>query len=395
MRPVVGTPAHCTDLLAELVCSNSFRASAPTAAAGALKRELELLDSLVIRVARESAVPSGRSLGVDRELFARRITEAVSSHPRIRVVRGEVTALPEPPAIVASGPLTSAPLARDLRARIGVDHLHFFDAIAPIVDAETLAPGGFFSASRYGEGEDYLNVPLTEEQYLALVGSLAEAESRCHVGEDRSYFEGCLPIEVMARRGTETARFGPLKPVGLTDPATGRRPHAVIQLRREDLSGRLYNLVGFQTQLSIPDQERILRAIPAFRDAVFVRHGAAHRNTFVNGPAVLASDLSLRTVPGLRLAGQVAGVEGYIESTACGLLAALFALHKDLPPPPPTTICGGLLKYITSSGAAPFQPMKANWGLVDEIPGRKDGKKERLAERSFQDLQIWTKLLVS
>lgn len=380
------TPAHHTDLLGELVCSNSLRSADPLTAVGSLKNEMRSLGSLVLRIADEHRVPAGRSLAVDRECFARALTETVAAHPRIRLERGEVRSLPAGPLIIASGPLTSTPLASVLAEFLGGEALHFYDAIAPIVDIDTLSPGSFFAGSRYDGGDDYLNVPLDEDAYTALVADLVAAPVPRHHAEtkDREFFEGCQPVEEIARLGPETLRWGPMKPVGLVDPRTGRSPHAVIQLRREQLQGRLFNLVGFQTQLSIPDQERILRRLPAFRAAQFVRHGSAHRNTFIDAPRALHPDLTCRRRSDMRICGQLAGVEGYLESAACGLMAGIWAARPSLPPPPPDTVLGGLLRYITTA-AAPFQPMKANWGVTDELvapPRKKTMKKQRLSERS-------------
>jgi methylenetetrahydrofolate--tRNA-(uracil-5-)-methyltransferase len=409
MRPVASTPAHRTDQLGELVCSNSLRSDDPETGVGTLKEELRALGSLVLRLAEANRVPAGRSLAVDRDAFAAELTRTIASHPRIRLERGEVDRLPDPPAIIATGPLTSPRLVEAIRNLFGAEALSFYDAIAPIVDATTLAEGSFFAASRYEESDDYLNIPLDEPTYKAFIAELVAAQVKLHLEEERcstdgsgaaantdvgvgrrNFFEGCLPIEEMARRGEDTPRFGPMKPVGLTDPKTGREAYAIIQLRKEDLSGRCYNLVGFQTQLSIPDQERILRMIPALASATLLRHGSAHRNTFIDSPAHLSSDLSARAKPGLRFAGQMAGVEGYVESTACGLLAGLYAAVPGLTPPPTTTVIGGLLRYVTASKTRPFQPMKANWGVVDEIAvKKKKEKKPALAERSRIAIAEW------
>lgn len=384
MRPDRPTAAHSGGLFAELVCSNSFRSDDPHTAVGALKNEMRALGSLVMSVADEARVPAGRALAVDRVAFAEKMTARVTSLPGVTVERREIIDLPAGDLIVATGPLTSPPLVEALQNLFGATALSFYDAIAPIVDAGTLTPDSYFACSRYDDDGDYLNVPLTEEEYGNFISALATAEIRAHLPEEkeRNFFEGCLPIEEMARRGPETPRFGPMKPVGLTDPRTGRRPFAVIQLRKEDLSGRLYNLVGFQTQLAQPDQERIFRMLPAFSKATFIRYGSAHRNTFIDAPRILRPDLAARVRPDMRLAGQMAGVEGYVESTACGLMAGLFASIPNLSPPPPTTVIGGLLRYITSTPTTPFQPMKANWGVVDEIRGPKSEKKKLLMERS-------------
>ncbi len=391
MRPVRSTAAHSSDRLGELVCSNSMRSDDAHTAVGTLKEELRALGSLILETAEACRVPAGSALAVDRHAFADRLTARIAAAPGISLERIHVADLPSAPGIVATGPLTSPELAARLKEVCGGDALSFYDAIAPIIDGDTLTPGSTFAASRYEESEgDYLNVPLAEGEYNELMDGFVAAPTRAHLEEERNFFEGCLPVEEMARRGRDTPRFGPMKPVGLVDPSTGRQPFAVIQLRREDLAGRLYNLVGFQTQLSIPDQERILRRLPAFRDAVFVRHGSAHRNTFLDSPRVLAPDLSILNLPGVRVAGQVAGVEGYVESTACGLLAALFTLFPGLPLPPTTTVIGGLRRYITSCATRPFQPMKANWGVVDELKVRKKTeKKAALAARSRVDLAAW------
>jgi methylenetetrahydrofolate--tRNA-(uracil-5-)-methyltransferase len=392
MRPISSTPAHRTDRLGELVCSNSLRSDDPGTGVGTLKEELRALGSLVMRIAERNRVPAGRSLAVDRDAFAAELTRTIESHPRIRLSRAEIDRLPDPPAIIATGPLTSPVLVGAIRELFGAESLSFYDAIAPIVDATTLLEGSFFAASRYEENDDYLNIPLDERAYKAFIAELAAAQVKLHLEEERNFFEGCLPIEEMARRGEDTPRFGPMKPVGLTDPATGREAYAVIQLRKEDLSGRCYNLVGFQTQLSIPDQERILRMLPALAPVTFLRHGSAHRNTFIDSPVHLAPDLSARTRPGLRFAGQMAGVEGYVESAACGLLGGLFAAIPDLTSPPTTTVIGGLLRYITASKTRPFQPMKANWGVVDEIAvKKKKEKKPALAERSRAAIAEWSR----
>ena len=326
MRPVRRTPVHVSDRLAELVCSNSLRGGDPVNAVGLLKREMAALGSLVIRAARESAVPAGGALAVDRERFSTLVTEAVSDHPRIVVTRREVAALPDGPAILATGPLTSPALHRALEELLGEGALAFFDAIAPIVTADSLDMKRLFAASRYGkgEGDDYLNAPMDRETYERFLDELLAAERvpfQEFEAADIRYFEGCLPIEVMAERGRETLRWGPMKPVGLVDPVTGARPWAVVQLRRDDLAGEHLNLVGFQTKLTKPEQKRVFRLIPGLEAARFVRFGMIHRNTFINAPRHLDPFLRLRARPAVRLAGQITGVEGYVESAATGLLA--------------------------------------------------------------------------
>ncbi|MGH9362725.1 MAG: methylenetetrahydrofolate--tRNA-(uracil(54)-C(5))-methyltransferase (FADH(2)-oxidizing) TrmFO, partial [Thermoanaerobaculia bacterium] len=349
MRPVKGTPAHKTGDLAELVCSNSLRSDDPLHAAGLLKREMEQLGSLVIASARAAAVPAGSALAVDRERFARLVTDALAAHPRVAIRREEVTAIPDGDVVLATGPLTSEPMAAALQALLGSEHLYFYDAIAPIVDGESLDHGKLFWQSRYGkgEGDDYLNAPLDREQYLAFHQAVTEAEVLpLHDFERALFFEGCLPIEELARRGLDTLRYGPMKPVGLTAP-DGRRPWAVVQLRREDLAKSQFNLVGFQSRMRWGDQERVLRLIPGLERARFVRLGQVHRNTFVNAPAHLDAFYRIKEAPRVRLAGQITGVEGYLESAATGLAIGIYlALERAAglaPEPfPPTTALGAL-----------------------------------------------------
>ncbi len=398
MRPARATPAHRTDLLAELVCSNSFKSVETTNAHGLLKAELRLLGSVLLPVADQAAVAGGSALTVDRAEFARRATGLVAAHPRIRVVREEATALPCP-GVVATGPLTSDALAAALRARLGMESLAFFDAIAPIVADDSLDHARLFGASRYGKGgdDDFLNAPLDAAAYDAFVRSLVAAER--HEGHDfdaAAYFEGCLPVEEMARRGPETLRFGPLKPVGLVDPATGRPPHAVVQLRREDRDGQMWNLVGFQTRLRIAEQQRCFRTIPGLERAEFLRYGAVHRNAYLDAPAALSAHLALRDEPRTLVAGQLTGVEGYTESLGTGLLAGLnlARLLRGLEPllPPPTTMLGGLLRYLRTADPSHFQPMNANFGLLAPLerpPRDRALKKRALAERALADLRAF------
>lgn len=373
MRPVRRTPVHRGNLLAELVCSNSLRGDGPTNAVGVLKTEMEALDSLIIRSARRAAVPAGSALAVDREVFARSVTTAICEHPRIRVARREVEALPDGPAVIATGPLTSPTLHRALDTALGGKALSFFDAVAPIVTADSLDMDSLFRASRYGKGggEDYLNVPLDRESYEGFVDALLTADTvpfKDFESEDVQYFEGCLPIEVMAERGRDTLRFGPMKPVGLEDPATGRRPWAVVQLRQDDLAAEHWNLVGFQTKLTHGEQKRIFRTLPGLRAARFVRFGMIHRNTFINAPLHLDSQFRLKKHPGVRLAGQITGVEGYVESAATGLMAARLLAAElagvEPGPPPPETAFGGLVRHLTQGNADNFQPSNINWGLM-------------------------------
>ena len=392
MRPGRPTPAHQTDLLAELVCSNSFKSVETANAHGLLKAELRLLGSLLLGVADEARVPGGAALAVDRTVFARRATERVAAHPRIRVVREEATALPSP-GIVATGPLTSDRLSAAIQARLGHAALAFYDAIAPIVSDDSLDHALLFRASRYGKGggDDYLNAPLDEAEYRAFVAALAAAEQHQGHGFDTApYFEGCLPVEEMARRGPETLSFGPMKPVGLPDPRTGREAFAVVQLRREDLHGQMWNLVGFQTRLRVPEQQRVFRMIPGLARAEFLRYGSVHRNAYLNAPAALSPHLSLRDDPQVLFAGQLTGVEGYTESLGTGLLAGLnlWRMLRGKPPlvPPPTTMLGGLLQYLRRADPAHFQPMNANAGLLAPLerpPRDRALKKAALAERAL------------
>ncbi len=397
MKPVRFSPAHRSRDFAELVCSNSLRAAGIDNAVGLLKEEMRRLGSLVMAAADECAVPAGRALAVDRVAFARRITDAVESHPRIRVEHRVVERVPDDGlAIVASGPLTAAELARDLAALLGEQYLYFYDALSPILYADSIDGEHAFRASRWEEGEgDYLNLPLDEAGYHAFVAALVAADTvPLHPFEAELYFEGCLPIEEMARRGPETLAHGPMKPVGLVDPRTGRRPHAVVQLRQEDKQGVLYNLVGFQTKLRIGEQLRILRSLPGLSAAAFARFGSVHRNTYVNAPRCLLPTLEVRGRPGLFLAGQIAGVEGYVESAALGLLAGIHAaraalgLSQELPPE--TTAHGSLLGHLRGADPRGFQPMNATFGLfppLAEAPrlGRRE-RREQLVRRAFADL---------
>lgn len=405
MRPERSTPAHRTDALAELVCSNSLRSDNPTNAVGLLKREMEALGSLIMAAARACQLPAGDALAVDRNRFAQAVTRAVEEHPNIRVVRKEVAELPDPPAIVATGPLTSEHLHRALVDLLGEGSLSFFDAIAPVVAADSLNMGRLFRASRYGKGggEDYLNAPLTREEYERFVKALLAAEKvplKPFEG-DIPYFEGCLPIEVMAERGVDTLRFGPMKPVGLVDPRTGKMPYAVVQLRQDDLAGEHYHLVGFQTRMTIPAQKEVFRLIPGLENARFVRFGMVHRNTFLCAPKCLTPQLELRAAPGVRLAGQITGVEGYVESAATGLLAALFTLailaNVELPPPPPWTAHGGLVRHLTQRDPRRFQPANASWGLMTDppvpLPRDKAQRRERAVAAALEAIGSWRGLL--
>jgi len=400
MRPHRLTPAHRTGKLGELVCSNSLRSKEITSAVGLLKEEMRRLGSLIMEAALASEVPAGKALAVDREQFADYITQRLSEHPLVEIVRQEVRQIPrEGLVIVATGPLTSEALAQDLQRLTGEDYFHFYDAIAPIVYADSLDWEKVFRADRYGKGPgSYVNCPLTKEDYERLVEALLSAEKvPLHPFEEPRYFEGCLPIEVMAERGRETLRYGPMKPVGLVDPRTGREPYAVVQLRPENREGTLYNLVGFQTKLKYHEQERVFRLIPGLEKAEFARYGSIHRNSFVCAPRVLRPTLQLKAEPRVFLAGQITGVEGYVESTAMGLLAGMNAARllqgKDLVVPPPETAHGALVRYLMEADPRHFQPMNINWGLFPPLPKRKRlPKRERyrlLAERALKALEEW------
>ncbi len=397
MRPAVGTPAHRTDGLGELVCTNSFKSEDPSNAHGQLKREMEAMGSLLLRVARETRVPAGSALAVDRALFSQGMTRAVQGHPGIEVLREERRTIPSGPAVVATGPLTSDALSRSIREALGDEGLAFFDAIAPIVHGDSLDRDVVFEAGRFGEDSDYLNCPMDPGEYEAFLEALRSAD--VHQGHDFDavpYFEGCLPVEVMAARGDDTLRFGPMKPIGLEDPRTGRRPWAVVQLRREDRQGQMWNLVGFQTRLRVGEQGRVFRMIPGLGEAEFLRWGSIHRNSYLNFPGRLTDWGSLPERHDLVFAGQLTGVEGYTESAASGLLAAenLHRVVSGMEPvtPPPTTMVGGLYRYLRESEPRHFQPMNSNWGLVDPLSERvRDKKKKRLAlaERAQRDFLAW------
>jgi methylenetetrahydrofolate--tRNA-(uracil-5-)-methyltransferase len=399
MRPAVPTPAHRTDRLAELVCSNSFKSVDLTNAHGLLKAELRALGSLLLPCADQARVPGGTALAVDREIFSRAVHERVTGHPNITVVREEVAGLPSP-GVVATGPLTSERMAQAIAARLGVASLAFYDAIAPVLADDSLDRERLYALSRYGKGggDDYLNVPLDRPGYEGFLDALIAADQ--HQGHDFDqvpYFEGCLPVEEMARRGRETLRFGPMKPVGLPDPRTGREPHAVLQLRREDRAGQMWNMVGFQTRLRIPEQQRVFRMLPGLGEAEFLRYGSIHRNAYLNSPATLGPALTARDDDTLFFAGQLTGVEGYTESLGTGLLAGINLARRleGLPStvPPATTMLGALYRYLSDADPKHFQPMNANFGLLEslELTGRisKDRKKELLVERARSEFASW------
>jgi len=399
MRPVRTTPAHRTEDLAELVCTNSFKSLDPGNAHGLLKLEMDDLGSILLECARACAVPAGAALAVDRTLFAAAMTSRIASHPRIRLERGEATTLPEGPAVIATGPLTSDTLAAAIGARIGGDALAFFDAIAPIVSFDSIDTDIAYFASRYGKGEgtDYLNCPLDRDEYQRFHDALRGADVYPgHEWENVPFFEGCLPIEVMAGRGPDTLRFGPMKPVGLRDPRTGRRPWAVVQLRREDRNGHLWNMVGFQTRLRTGEQRRVFRMIPGLAGAEFLRTGSIHRNTYLDFPRRLTPEGALPDRPDLLFAGQLTGVEGYTESAASGIMAGinLDRTVRGLPPtlPPPTTMLGGLYRYLREAPSGAFQPMNSNFGLLDplaEVVRDKRLRRQHTIERARADFAGW------
>lgn len=396
MRPVVATPVHQTGDFAELVCSNSLRGNALDQAAGLLKEEMRRMDSLILRVADSVKVPAGSALAVDRGLFAQRVTEEVSKLPGLVVHRGEVPRIPaDPLTIVATGPLTAEALAADIAAFVGDTHLHFYDAVSPVIEADSIDFDLVFRASRYGKGgDDYVNCPFSEEEYREFYAALTSAEcATLHEFEKEFFFEGCLPVEVIASRGPETLLFGPMKPVGLMDPHTGRRPFAVVQLRQDNLAASHYSIVGFQTQLKWGEQARILRMIPGLAKAEFVRFGMIHRNTYVNSPKTLEPTFETRTRSGLFFAGQMSGVEGYVESAASGLLAGVGAARRAAGRAPVAfpedTALGALGRYISRSDPKHYQPTNIAFGLLPELPTRvRDKAKKRMAmaQRALESL---------
>ena len=400
MKPQRRSPAHQTDGMAELVCSNSFRSDSPDSAIGMLHGELRRLGSIVLGAADLHRVPAGEALAMDRERFSREVTDRIRACPAIEVVPGEVTALPEGMVVVATGPLTSEALTGDLERYVG-EKLYFYDSIAPIVAADSIDESVAFRASRYGKGggDDYLNLPLTKEEYLRFVAEVRAGQKVApHSFEEPRYFEGCLPIEVMAERGDDVLAHGPMKPVGLIDPRIGKRPHAVVQLRAEDVAGTAYNLVGFQTRLTWPEQKRIFRTLPGLGGAEFLRMGQIHRNTFIDAPKLLSGDLSLRFEPRIFFAGQITGVEGYVESAACGYLVALSlcARLRDarFVPPPATTAMGALYRHVTGEAHPPghnYQPSNVIFGLFPPLQGRvrREEKRARYAERARRDFDGW------
>ena len=395
MKPEKRTPAHVTDYFAELCCSNSLRGAGLENAVGLLKEELRRLHSLIMRCADATAVPAGGALAVDREGFARMVTETIFSHPNITMIPGEVTSIPEGDVVIASGPLTSDPLADAIAARLGGGNtLNFFDAAAPLVSYDSVDMNSAYFASRYDKGTpDYINCPMTREEYLAFWQALTTAqEAEVHGFEDKNVFEGCMPVEVMARRGEDTLRFGPLKPRGLIDPRTGKEPYAVVQLRRDNADGTIYNLVGFQTHLKWPEQRRVFTMIPALRDAQFLRYGVMHRNTYLDSPRLLDRYYRLKSDPRIVFAGQMTGVEGYVESCASGFLAGVeLARRLNGQAPidfPAETAIGALGLYVSNGSVGDFQPMNINFGIIPPLDHRVKGKRNKNAELSRRSLDI-------
>ena len=395
MKPEKKTPAHVTDYFAELCCSNSLRGAGLENAVGLLKEELRRLNSLIMRCADATAVPAGGALAVDRDGFARMVTETIFSHPNITMIPGEVTSIPEGDVVIASGPLTSDPLAEAIAEKLGGGTtLNFFDAAAPLVSYDSVDMDSAYFASRYDKGTpDYINCPMTKEEYLAFWQALIAAEeAEVHGFEDKNVFEGCMPVEVMARRGEDTLRFGPLKPRGLIDPKTGKEPYAVVQLRRDNADGSIYNLVGFQTHLKWPEQRRVFTMIPALRNAQFLRYGVMHRNTYLDSPRLLDRYYRLKAEPRIAFAGQMTGVEGYVESCASGFLAGVeLARRLNGQAPidfPAETAIGALGLYVSNGSVGDFQPMNINFGIIPPLDHRVKGKRNKNAELSQRSLEI-------
>ncbi len=396
MRPSKMTPAHKTHLLGELVCSNSFKGTDPSTAHGLLKKEMRELDSIVLKVAEETKVPAGKALAVDRVKFAERLTGIIYSHDNIKLIRNEAHGLSRDiPTIVATGPLSSDSIVKSLGQLTAKRGLFFYDAISPIIEGDSIDKEKAFLGSRWSENDTgYLNCPMDKKQYLSFVEELRKADRlNPHPFESKRFFEACMPIEVLAQRGIDTLRYGPMRPVGLIDPRSDETPYAVVQLRRENLKGNAYNMVGFQTRLTYPSQQKVFRMIPGLESARFLRYGSIHRNTFIDSPRLLRKNLSIKGTECIFVAGQLTGVEGYMESACMGILAAISAYLyiRGLPfaPPPPTTAMGALLHYITDPGVTPFQPMNINFGIMAD-PGLK-GKKRKLAllEQEEKDFSAW------
>ncbi len=402
MKPVRFSPAHKSDKLCELVCSNSFKAMRTESASGLLKAEMKILGSVCVECAEKSAVPAGGALAVDRDIFASLVTEVTENNPLINVIREEITDIPEgyDAVVVAAGPLVSDALAESIKKLTGNAFLSFFDAAAPVIEADSVDMDSAFYQSRYDRGgeDDYINCPMNKEEYEAFYEALVNAEiAELHEFDKKRVYEGCMPVEIMAKRGADTIRFGPLKPVGLRDPKTGHRPWAVLQLRKENKEGTMYNLVGFQTNLKFPEQKRVFSMIPALHDAEFVRYGVMHRNTFIDSPRLLNGDFSMKEHPHIFFAGQITGVEGYMESAAAGIMAGINAarriLGKETIILPPENMIGALSRYISDEFVKNFQPMGASFGLLPALPEKIRDKKERygaLADRSLEMLRNTT-----
>ena len=394
MKPLKRSPAHAADTFAELVCSNSLRSDELTNAVGLLKEEMRRLGSLIMACADDHRVPAGGALAVDREGFSRAVTRRIEAHPNITVCHQEVTSVPEGRVVIATGPLTQGAMAEEIQRLCPETALHFFDAVAPIVTLESVDMESAWFASRYDKGTaDYVNCPMEKDEYIAFVTQLQSAqEAQLHGFEDSGVFEGCMPVEVMARRGLDTLRYGPLKPVGLRDPKTGREPYAVVQLRMDNAEGTLYNMVGFQTHLKFPEQRRVFSMIPALKNAEFVRYGVMHRNTYLNSPALLDRYYRLRSDPRISFAGQMTGVEGYIESAASGMLAGIETARELLGQPPVDfpreTAIGALALYISGGSVGDFQPMNINFGLITPLDRRVKGKRNKNAAVSQRSLEI-------
>ncbi len=395
MRPHVTTPAHKTAFLSELVCSNSLKSKELSNAHGLLKEELRTLGSIIIRAADKTSIPGGKALVVDRTRFSKEVTEEIENNANIKIERKEITDIPTGVSIIATGPLTSTPLHDKIKEIAGSENLSFFDAISPIIDSETIDMNKCFFASRYSaDSDDYLNCPLTEEEYNKFYDTLLNAERvNFREFENATYFEGCLPIEIMAERGRQTLLFGPMKPVGIIDSHSGKRPFAVVQLRREDADGRMYNIVGFQTKLTYTAQDNVFRLIPALEHAAFLRYGSIHRNTYINSPSVINNSLQLTDDNNIFFAGQITGVEGYIESTAMGLLAwiasSLYCTGKQFVPPPSETCIGALLNYITTpTSSKNFQPMNINFGLLKNYNKK---QKDKVIKNALSLIAEWKK----
>ncbi|MDY6853383.1 MAG: methylenetetrahydrofolate--tRNA-(uracil(54)-C(5))-methyltransferase (FADH(2)-oxidizing) TrmFO [Thermodesulfobacteriota bacterium] len=398
MKPKRFSPAHLSEDLAELVCSNSLRSNSSENASGLLKEEMRKMDSVILKAADETKVPAGSALAVDRQGFSRTITKTLNSNDNIEIIREEIRSIPsEAMTVIATGPLTSEALAKEIQSLIGEDYLYFYDAIAPIVETDSINFDTAYRASRYGKGgDDYINCPMTKKQYTLFINALLNAEKMPVKKIDKPVaFEGCMPIEVMAQRGKDTLAFGPMKPVGLVDPKTGNRPYAVVQLRQDNRYGTLYNIVGFQTKLRWDEQKRIFRMIPGLEHAEFARLGSLHRNTFINSRRLLMNSLQLRKNPSLFFAGQITGVEGYIESSAMGLIAGINASraihHLPLLPLPNTTAMGALIAYITETSDRDFQPMNINFGLFPPLKEKvkKEFKRKKIVQRALADLEKW------